>query len=187
MTEPNEATTPLSRMRFSWQRGSGRPGSPAAPDEVDDRDLRDEDDWAPSPAQPGSDGQDQDDQLAEPDTWTYDELPEPTSELSNGRSTVTADPVPDQDRPEGPHGAPVRRRWRSRPRPVRSTTRLRAGESRRARLLNNQAGRRRLRRREVAPRSDRRRPGRARTRSRFRRRAAGSPADAARMSAFASR
>ena len=107
MTEPNEATTPLSRMRFSWQRGSGRPGSPTAPDEVDDRDLRDEDDWAPSPAQPGSDGQDQDDQLAEPDTWTYDELPEPTSELSNGRSTVTADPVPDQDRPEGPHGAPA--------------------------------------------------------------------------------
>ena len=119
MTEPNLATTPLSRMRFSWQRGSGRPGSPAAPDEVDDRDLRDEDDWAPSPAQPGSDGQDQDDQLAEPDTWTYDELPEPTSDLSNGRSTVTADPVPDQDRPEGRTARPLRRRWRSRPRPVR--------------------------------------------------------------------
>jgi hypothetical protein len=39
MTEPNEATTPLSRMRFSWQRGSGRPGTPTAPPELDEEEF----------------------------------------------------------------------------------------------------------------------------------------------------
>lgn len=107
MTEPNEATTPLSRMRFSWQRGSGRPGTPTAPDEVDERDLPDEDDWASRPARPDSDRPGQDDQLAEPDTWTYDELPESPEELSNGRSTtVTAEPGTDQPAHGAPHGAP---------------------------------------------------------------------------------
>jgi hypothetical protein len=106
MTEPNEATTPLSRMRFSWQRGSGRPGAPAAPDEIDDRDLRDEEDWSTPSEHPGSDQTVREDQPAEPDDWTHDELPEPRPEAPNGHSAVATEPFPDEIVPEHPHGAP---------------------------------------------------------------------------------
>ena len=112
MTEPNEATTPLSRMRFSWQRGSGRPATTTAPPDVDAEEFDGDEASDPPPASPSVETPYEQPPDVESSAATdYAAFDQPTEVVDLDRSNgLRASPAAAPTSPSVPTEQPQRRR-----------------------------------------------------------------------------